>query len=783
MSRTRTGTIVCAAILALIFLLSLSLRIGIPWSHVFVGPWVKFTDNDAYFYVRLLDNLSHHFPLLGSFDPYFIYPGGKDLAAGNPLFMVYFIGFFAWLFGGGLPSQQTVDLVAAYFPAVIGALLVFPVFFAGRAIFNKWAGLIAAAFTALIPGEFLIRTLLGYTSTHALEIFLSTLFMVFMILAIKAGKDIAFPPSMTGGLHQHITPLVYSAAAGIILGLYLLTWAGALFFVFISFVWLVIQVVIDHAWGRSTLYLLVTGFTIYLLALLFSLSSAASAIARTPLIIAIIASLVLPAASIFMQHRGIKPAFYYVFIAAAAVIALLAFLAISPQLVSDMFRTLTGFFTWNPGAVINEEQPLLIQQGSFTLALLWGNYTSASILALVAFIFVCYKAFKKGEPEIVALLIWSFITLLAALAMRRFAYYLAINVSLLAGYCGWLILGLFGIKSAAPEASSVTAGKSAAWAQGKKKKSAVASEKRLATRKRLLAAIGIAVVALLAIYPNTGPLPGGDKPFFEVATRGLNAPSDAWCESLDWLRDNSPEPFGDANYYYVYTQAPGKPPAYSVVCWWDFGYWISQIAHRVPLSNPGSAAMGEQIYFTSLDSKAADNVSSNWGMKYVIVDDYMVNWNKGFGPIAYAAGQPESRYYEMYYRQQNGKLTPTLLYYPDYYNTMAVRLYCFEGKKYTPQETAVISWEDRQDASGRQYKEITGIKTFPGYPDASAFVASQQNGNWRIVGKDPTVSPMPLEALDGYSLAYSSSQKARVGTVDTSSVKIFEYSRDSQSHE
>ena len=68
--------------------------------------------------------------------------------------------------------------------------------------------------------------------------------------------------------------------------------------------------------------------------------------------------------------------------------------------------------------------------------------------------FVVYKALKKGEPEIVALLIWSFITLLAALAMRRFAYYLAINVSLLAGYCGWLILGLFGVKGTASEASS-----------------------------------------------------------------------------------------------------------------------------------------------------------------------------------------------------------------------------------------------------------------------------------------------------------------------------------------
>jgi oligosaccharyl transferase (archaeosortase A-associated) len=782
MSRTRIGIVACAAILALIFLVSLSLRIGVPWSHVFAGQWVQFASNDAYFYVRLLDNLSHHFPALGSFDPYYIYPDGKDLA-NQSLFMVYFIGFFTWLFGGGSPPQQTVDLVAAYFPAVMGALLVFPVFFIGREIFNKWAGLVAATFTALMPGQFLVRTLLGYTDTHVFEIFFSTLFMLFIVLSIKAGKRITFPPALAGGVRQHISPLVYSAAAGIILGLYLLTWAGALLFIFISFVWLVVQIIIDHALGRPTLYLLVTGFTVYLLALLFSLASPASAIARAPLVIAILASLILPSASIFMQRRGFKPASYYVFIASAAVIALLAFLVISPQLVGNMFRTLTGFFTWNTSTSINEQQPLLFQQGSFTLALLWGNYTSASILALVAFVFVCYKAFKKGEPEIVVLLVWSLITLLSALALRRFAYYLAINVSLLAGYCCWLILGLFGVKGAAPEAGSAIAGKSPVKVQGKKKKSAAARERRLTTKNRALAAIGIAVVALLAIYPNTGPLPGGDKPFFDVATRALGVPGDAWCESLDWLRTNSPEPFGNANYYYAYTQAPGKAPDYSVVCWWDYGYWVSRIAHRVPLSNPGSAAMGEQNYFTSQDGKAADNISSNWGMKYVIVDYYIVNWNNGFGAIAFAAGQPQSRYYELYYRRQNDQLTPTLLYYPDYYNTMEVRLYCFEGKKYTPQETAVISWEERADPNGQPYKEITGIQTFPGYPEAAAFVVSQHNSNWRIVGKDPMASPVPLDELTGYRLAYSSSQKAKVGTADTSSVKIFECSRDSLPHE
>ena len=184
MTRSRIETTTGAVLLALIFVLSLTLRIAVPWDHVFTGQWIKFTDNDAYFYMRLLDNLSAHFPQLGGLDPYFLYPSGAALD-GQRLFFVHFMGLFTWLSGGAAPSQQIVDTVGVFFPAALGSLLVFPVFFIGRSIFNKWAGLAASLFIALIPGEFLVRTLLGNTDIHALEIFFSTLFNKCFILWIK----------------------------------------------------------------------------------------------------------------------------------------------------------------------------------------------------------------------------------------------------------------------------------------------------------------------------------------------------------------------------------------------------------------------------------------------------------------------------------------------------------------------------------------------------------------------------------------------------------------------
>ena len=773
MTRPNTQNIICYGLLALIFLLSLVLRIAVPWDQVFSGNWVKFTDNDAYFYVRLLDNLSRHFPFLGSFDPYYIYPGGESFV-GRPFFFVYLMGFIAWLWGGGAPSQHTVDLVAVYFPAVLGALLVFPVFFIGRAIFNKWAGLVASGFTALMPGEFLVRTLLGNTDSHVLEIFFSSLFMLFLLLSAHHGKGLALYPWRREYRQRLIKPLIYAALTGLCLGLYLLSWAGALLFVFISFTWLVLQCVSDHLHGRPADGTGLACFAAYLIALVMVLIWMPNALSIMALSAGLAAAAALPLLSYFLRSRRAAPAGYPVVVLCTGIAAVLSAYLISPRMYADAVKAIGHFFTWQYATPIAEMQPLLIQQGSFTLALAWGNYTAASVMAIVALAIVIYRAATRGDPEMVLLAVWSIITLLAALAMRRFAYYLAINVALLAGCTGWLILKLCGLKDnpAAAQPAQVRGKTSRKKLDGTKMGKAAGNPARLA--------LGIAVVAALVIYPNTGPLPGGDRPFFDVATKALYAPGDAWCESLDWLRNNTPEPFGDAGYYYALYgvgNSSGPAASYSTLCWWDYGYWVSRIGRRVPCSNPGSSDRGEWRYFMAQSARAADNVCTTWNVRYVIVNDYMINWNSGFKAMAGSAREPANRYYEIYYRLQKDSLVPTLIYYPEYYRTMAVRLYCFDGLKYEPTETAVISWEDRAGADGSPYREITGLKTFRSYPEAEAFMAAQKTGNWRTVGKDPWASPVPLEALAGYKPAFASSQKAKTGNAEAPEVKIFEYKR------
>jgi hypothetical protein len=106
---------------------------------------------------------------------------------------------------------------------------------------------------------------------------------------------------------------------------------------------------------------------------------------------------------------------------------------------------------------------------------------------------------------------------------------------------------------------------------------------------------------------------------------------------------------------------------------------------------------------------------------------------------------------------------------------MVVRLYNFEGKQVVPSDVNVVGYDNALSNDGKQYKVINEIRKFNSRQEAEQFISSQQPKMYRIVGVDPYISPVPLDALKNYKLVYSSSQKKQDGQVTTSYIKIFQY--------
>ena len=761
-------------ILAIFFGVALYLRIYLPYDQVFSDEWIKFTGNDAYYHMRIVDNLVHNFPHLASFNPYMIYPCGAGV--GSIHFFDQLLASIIWVIGLGSPTRHTVDVVGVYFPAVLGALTVIPVYFIGKELFNRWAGIISAGLIALLPGEFLGRSMLGFTDHHVAEVLFTTVTLLFLILAIKAARQrqLTFNHLKRRDWATSAKPIIYSLLAGISLGIYLHTWIGALLFIFIIFVYFTIQFIIDHLKHKSTDYLCLISVITFFIALVMFLPISPTELYLAPMVIALLTPLALSGISRLMASKKIKPAYYPLTVVGLGLAGWRLFHLFNPSLLSSMLGAFSIFTPRGVALTTLEMQPLLspvIPGGSFFDTPAWGNFTTSFFLSLISLGILIYLVIKQGSAEKSLLVVWSLVILAAALGQRRFAYYLAVNVALLTGYLSWRILDLAGFKKLATK--PVETPKRVERKKAELKKSRQGGFH--ITTRQLHMALAVTAVFFLAFFPNIGPA-------MTAAREARHAPSDAWCGSLSWLKENTPDPFGNPNFYYELHEPP--PPgesynypesAYGVMAWWDYGYWITRIAHRLPNTNPSQpreATTNVACFFLSQDEDSADEIIQKLDSSYVIID-YKTTTSK-FWAIATWAGREEAEFSDVYYLPQEGKLIP--LFYPEYYRSLSSRLYNFDGKAVAPESSLVISYEERVSREGKTYKVITGSQSFPSYEAATIYVSSQQSANYRVVGTNAFISPVPLAALKHYRLVYSSDSyvmQSGVGIVPE--VKIFEY--------
>ena len=118
------------------------------------------------------------------------------------------------------------------------------------------------------------------------------------------------------------------------------------------------------------------------------------------------------------------------------------------------------------------------------------------------------------------------------------------------------------------------------------------------------------------------------------------------------------------------------------------------------------------------------------------------------------------------------------MFYPEYYQSLVVRLYNFNGKEVALRNPIVISYEQKISQDGIKFNEIIGSWTFSSYDEAEAYVSSQKSENYKIVSTNPFISPVPLAALIHYKLVYESTIDVMQPTVGAiPEVKIFEYTK------
>ncbi|MCJ7445095.1 MAG: oligosaccharyl transferase, archaeosortase A system-associated [Methanotrichaceae archaeon] len=750
------------------FLFSLFLRIYLPWKGVFQGDKVIFSsETDAWYHMMLAKGTVINLQRLW-YDPMTYFPQGTPIHFGP--FVSWAITIPSYIFGLGHPTMHTVEVVGAFLPAILGALLIFPVYSIGKELGGKSCGLISALIVTVLPGQLFSRTLLGFTDHHAGEIFFSTLTIAFLILAMRHGKGMTFQ-SVRKDWSSFKMPLIYSTLSGLSLGFYILDWSSGFLFEGIILGFILIQSIADHLKGVKVDYLSIIGSMTFFIAMLLVLPFVKSYngfshyfysfFHPTILLLGIILVIIVSLISNYSISRDLNKYYYPAFIIALGVIGFGTIYAIIPSFTSAFLAGLNVFQAKTGGAAtVGEAAPLLSAQGQFSTLSILSNFPGfANLLILSPFIFALFglalillRYRKRQAPSYLLVIIWSLIMLFLTLAQNRFAYYYSVNIALLTGYLavwGLQKAGLNELEDSISETKSLS--------------KAITSNVKV-----LIAAV---LIFFFLIYPGLS--------LCVLTAKYTSGPDSDWLTSTAWLQNNTP---GTGMELYKIYHYPGKgqeypypSEAYGVMSWWDYGHLIETVGHRMPNANPFQMGIGNLTagvpgsspFFLAQNESEAEQILASLDenrSRYMNTKYVMIDWDMATGKF-YAmtawSDVPITNFYGFFYQPQGDKLVPVGVYRDPFFKTMTSRLFYFDGSEIPVTDAFAIAYQIAEQ-NGIQFPVIVEApKISKNYTELLDYVAASKEKGYfaEIVSKrDPQAltTATPLAALQHYRLIHES---------------------------
>ncbi len=697
------------------FLTSLYIRAVLPHDSVFLGNGiVSISEDDGVYQMRIVEWIIHNYPHFLWFDVYTLYPTG--ISQPWAPFFTFSLATIIWIAGLGSPSQDLIYTIGAYYPAILGALVVFPTYFIAKNAFDdRRIGILSAFIIAVLPGQFLSRSLLGFTDHHVAETLLSTVTMLFLVLSVKAARKhvFTFVDIKNKNWDALKSSISYFALTGIFLSLYVLTWKGALLFAFIIGVYLVVQHIVDHMHNKPTDYLGVLGVVVFLITLIAVILvpqlGGTKDLYYVGLFVGIAVFPVLSGISIFLNNNGYKRYYYPLSLGGLAVAGLVVSRILLPYLYYNLVGSLTFFVRSEGGLTVAEAMPYLYRYEGFSFDPFIRDFGYNSIIAFIALVLLATEALRRESQEKNVFLIWTVMILWALFQQNRFAYYYAVNVAILSAYFGMRVVDSvleFGGWKDLLNKGRTKVGSSTKKKDKKVLKKGVEAQvvqgfdfKKIKPSHIIF--LGLALIILfLLVYPlydrlSTEPdsLLGRLSPSTTATELGKygRGMQTYWYESLNWMRYNTPDPGVD--YFGIYKEPPPgeKYPypesAYGVMSWWDYGHVITAWAHRIPNADPFQAGIGggadkvpgASTYLSAQSEDGANavldalGVNGKPGARYVITDDYITF--DAFGAVLAWADEPDSEYFMPVSTDKGNVLVPS----DKSYNAMMRRLHLFDG--------------------------------------------------------------------------------------------------------
>lgn len=675
---------------------------------------------DAWYIIRQIDLASHSHCAYTWFDPFTSYPGGGFIHWGP------FLPILGSLLTVCTKSTELSAMISwtSWIPVIIAMLIVPFVFYFGRHLQGDLCGIAAAFLIAVIPGSYLIRSLYGYVDHHILESFFMLLyacvFSSFLHNIIKEETSSSqYKTALTGGI-----------VTGVILGLGMIN----------------AQTMICAA-GISTLCILVMGYhllqshtdikpLIFYMICFSSIGALITIGGLSPVSIFfnprfLAGSLLLPALcaiffgilQILWREKNLPDTWIFPAIAGTVIGGYLAGHILVPDAINSIQRDIIGIASPASSSIaIAEYLPLSPDIAFF-------NYHIMLILLIPGLLLLLHEWIRNKNFFALYLMIWTTITSILTIVNTRYEILFAIPLTITTAYAISRLF-FFEKKNTDPSETKVTI-----W------------QKRPTALIALILLIGTFGLSLCISVM--------------VATADYNyqpyIASEDWVEGLLWMKNATPDP--GVNYYQIYHADSFRYPdaAYGVLSWWDYGHWITTIAHRMAVTNPFLAHVDMAAqFFMSREEKTADKISADNDIRYIITDADMLFDTMQMMIRVYSPEATPGQYMGLLFvNDSTGKPVTAIGYREPFYESMVTRLHVFDGTGVNGERKMLK--QERTPIPGTDMRVI-----FPGDPDPEI--------------SDSIIRPLKdMEALQHYRLIWESNTSlSTTDEHDIRKVKIFE---------
>jgi asparagine N-glycosylation enzyme membrane subunit Stt3 len=567
LSKTKSTAIVLGALIVLALVLRIAFNMGVAYDEDTAR--YLYSGNDPWYHDTVVSHIVETGESL-TFDESINYPnGGKNP---NPPIYDWTSAVDAKVLDmAGV--DDAVGLSLNLNVAIWGALTVLPVFFIGKQLFGRTAGLWAAGFMAL-SAPHIQRSVFGFADHDATTMFFITLSFAFLLKAVHMVKQENYIHhwNLSGAVQGRMDAVrnnkeayILSALSGVALAGAALTWKGYPYALAVMAIGLGFQLILNHLRNKDSTAMAGIYLLPVLLTLLISLPYygvvGLTASTVMPNLYVLVGMLV--AAAILVPTRDMPSIVVFPAVLLAAGLGLVAMLLVFPEIGKTIFTGL-GYFEQN------KLYTTIAEAQRTELGFVAANFGFFTFLLAFWALFEAAKKGIKGDKAMLLMTSWALVAGFMAFAASRFIMNAAPVFVVLAGAAtAWII--------ASSGMGVVARGMRQRRGQG----STVGNFFKSLTPKTVFSAF---LIALFLVGPNVAlGLDAGMSRDFEQENDIDSHFTGAFGIGFD-INDNGW--YGLFNELATHDTEVDIEDRPAFIAWWDYGHWATNIGEHPTVADP-----------------------------------------------------------------------------------------------------------------------------------------------------------------------------------------------------